>query len=131
MDVHTQPEDWNRPARRELGNAEVENTIWGIVSRIADRLSQDRKAVPVTEGLIAAGLVEDREEIRAVTQENEEVLDEYFETIDVEALARELQVGEQAGEVVAQQSASIGSKIALVVLGAATVKGIEYFQNAE
>jgi hypothetical protein len=131
MDVHTQPEDWNRPAGRELGNAEVENTIWGIVSRIADRLSQDRKAVPVTEGLIAAGLVEDREEIRAVTQENEEVLDEYFETIDVEALARELQVGEQAGEVVAQQSASIGSKIALVVLGAATVKGIEYFQNAD
>ena len=130
--VNTTASDWEDrslpgPAEDLGQSGSAEETIWGIVSRIADQLSQGRKAIPVTEALIAAGLVERPDRLRRITRQNEEVLNRYFEQLDVEAFARRL--GGEATQPLRQEAKGAAPLLASAAFGAAAVKGIEYLRR--
>jgi hypothetical protein len=121
--VNTDANDWNgrgRGTQSEMGGAP-----WDFVSRVADRLSKGRKAVPMTEGLIAANVVENPGKLRRITNENEPVLNRYFEQLDVRALADRLGVE----ETIQSRSAEVGKSLLLAAAGAVAVKGFEYFAS--
>jgi len=107
--IETTGRDW----KGEGGDLGQGDGIWGAISNIADRLSKGEKAIPVTEGLVAAGLVENPEKIRRIANENEEVLNRYFEQLDIEAFVRRLKIDER----VAKKSSQIGRSLALVGAG--------------
>jgi len=128
--VNTTASDWEGRALEaapDLGQESAEETIWGIVSRIADELSQGRKAIPVTEALIAAGLVENPDRLRQITRQNEPVLNRYFEQLDVEAFAR--RIGGSGADQLQEQTSSAAPLLASAAFGAAAVKGIEFLQQ--
>jgi hypothetical protein len=85
--------------------------------------------VPVTEGLISAGLVENPERLRKITREHEEVLDQYFEQIDVEALARQLKAGDKVEQAIIGKGEKIGESLIIFGLGAAAMKSIDFLKN--
>jgi hypothetical protein len=96
---------------------DAQNQVWQALSEIADRLTKGEKAIPVTEALIVAGLVENPQRIRRIARENEQVLNRYFEQLDANALVSRLSVDQAVTEQVKTQSSKMGKTLALIGAG--------------
>ena len=122
--VETTAQDWQEGTHSSPG-LQQSRGIEDVLSRLADQVTQGRKAIPFTEAAIAAGLVEDKTQLRQITEQNESVLNRYFEQLDMQAVADRLNVG----GTIQEHGKEIGKTLALIAVGAVGVKVIDSFKS--
>ncbi len=111
------------------GKSALNDSFLDFIASTVDKVTQGKRAVPLTEALIIAGVVKDPVALRAVTQANKDGLNQYFDLIDVQRF-----VTQYAPHIQKTLVARIKDKAAPVALGLGTGIALSYvfskFQKA-